>query len=71
MAKFRKVYTPDQELSVVKLFNRKLRKGEKVVDNTAPTISKETGIPVSMVDKIIVKYLDEKFRILNFKINNK
>lgn len=71
MAKFRKVYTPDQELSVVKLFNRKLRKGEKVVDNTAPTISKETGIPVSMVDKIIVKYLDEKFRILNFKINSK
>ena len=62
-------YTEKQEEEVIRLFNRPLREGEVIVDNTSPTIAKETGLPVAVVDKILSVYLEYKFQLINFKVN--
>ena len=63
-------YTEKQEEEVIRLFNRPLREGEVIVDNTSPTIAKETGFSVLMVNNILNVYLDNKFRLINMKLVN-
>lgn len=62
--------TPEQERKVIQLFLRPLRPDEVIVNNTNRAIADEVGIKESEASNIITRYLDEKFRILNFKINN-
>lgn len=70
MANYIKSYTKIQEINVIGLFNRPLRKGERIVDNSNKTIATETGLHHQIVNTIITKYLEEKFRLLNLKINS-
>lgn len=70
MANYERSYTPEQEQKVIKLFNRPLREGEVIVDNSNSTIAKEVGLHKQLVNTILNRYLDEKFRVLNIKINN-
>lgn len=70
MQKIKRGYTPEQAQKVIELFYRPLRPGEEIVNNTNGAIAKEVGIKESAASQIINKHLDEKFRILNFKINN-
>ena len=69
MSNFVRSYTPEQEKQVIKLFTRGLRKGEKVVDNTNPTIARETGIKEGTVNSILDNYLEEKIYNLNKRVN--
>ena len=71
MANYVRSSKKEQEKKVIKLFTRGLRKGESIVDNTNPTISKETGIKESTVNSILDKYLEEKIYNLNKRVNNK
>lgn len=70
MANYERSYTPEQEQKVIELFNRPLREGEVIVDNSNSTIAKEVGLDKQLVNTILNRYLDEKFRLLNIKINN-
>ena len=69
MNNFVRSYTPEQKKLVIKLFTRGLRKGERVVDNTSPTIAKETGIKECTVKSILDNYLEEKIYNLNKRVN--
>lgn len=70
MSNYERSYTPEQEQKVIELFNRTLREGEVIVDNSNSTIGKEVGLHKQVVNSILNRYLDEKFRLLNLKINN-
>lgn len=70
MSNYERSYTPEQEQKVIELFNRPLREGEVIVDNSNSTIAKEVGLDKQLVNTILNRYLDEKFRLLNLKINN-
>lgn len=70
MSNYERSYTPEQEEKVIELFNRPLREGEVIVDNSNSTIAKEVGLHKQIVNTILERYLEEKFRLLNIKINN-
>ncbi|QIG62330.1 hypothetical protein [Tenacibaculum phage JQ] len=64
VSKFRTVETPAIVERVLKEYYRtELKPNETIIDNRDGTISKLTGVSISLVKKIITRDLDEKFRI--------
>lgn len=62
-SKFRTVETPAIVKRVLKEFYRtELKPNETIIDNRDSTIAKLTGVSVSLVNKIVTRDLDNKFR---------
>lgn len=62
VSKFRRVETPAIRKRVLKEFYRtELKEDEVIIDNRDSTISKLTGVSISLVNKIITQDLDKKF----------
>lgn len=54
---------PEDVESILSLFYRtELREGEKIIDNTSVSISKELNINVQNVNDVITKHLKNKYK---------
>ena len=65
----RKTTTPETIRRVLELFYRtKLRMNEKVVDNRDIAIANEIGVDKALVNRIIDRSLNKKFKKVNERV---